>query len=81
MMCQEFMPLMFEFCRGELEPNAMAECRTHLEQCESCQRELQDAETCFSMMKACCGSESIPADLAQKLRDLMGRCGGIAKDE
>jgi hypothetical protein len=33
-----------------------------------------DTETCFSMMKACCGTEKMPAGLEQKLHELMTGC-------
>jgi anti-sigma factor RsiW len=76
MNCRDFIESMFEFCRGELGPNEMALHRAHLASCTRCQQELTETEACFAMMRACCGTEKIPAGMEQKLRALMaGGCG------
>jgi PHP family Zn ribbon phosphoesterase len=76
MNCREFVESMFEFCRRELGPNEMALHQAHLASCSRCRQEMTETEACFSMMKACCGTEKMPEGLAQKLHELMaGWCG------
>jgi hypothetical protein len=76
MNCRKFVESMFEFCRGELSPNEMGLRQAHLASCATCQQELTETETCFTMMKSCCGTEKIPEGLERKMRELMaGGCG------
>lgn len=79
MNCREFVESMFEFCQGELGPNAMALCQAHLASCATCQQELRETEACFAMIRSCCGTEKIPAELDHKLRELMAGCCGPRK--
>jgi mycothiol system anti-sigma-R factor len=65
--CSEVLALVYSYLDHEMEDASYAQIHQHLEECGPCLREFGLEEVVKRLVHKCCGHETVPDELRQKV--------------
>ena len=66
--CREVIEKVYLYLDGEMQDEDCIDIREHLDECSPCLREFGIEQEVKALVARCCGSETAPIELKQRLR-------------
>ena len=66
--CTEVLDAVYAFLDGEVDDGGRHKIREHLDECSPCLREYGIEQEVKALVARCCGGDTAPAELKQRLR-------------
>lgn len=65
--CTEVLAMVYSYIDGEMDDSSHSQIREHLDACGPCLREYGLEELVKKLVHKCCGHETVPEELRQKV--------------